>query len=139
MEGDNVFVELAKVRSAEAALQEEIATPGNESEGQLTVDVYQDGDDIVVESAIAGVRENDIDVHIANDAVTIRGKREKKHEVKTKDYFYQECFWGQFSRTVILPAEVDPEKSTATLKNGILVVRMPCFAKAKSKKLKVKE
>ena len=139
MEEDNVFVELAKAKAktATAIAEEEAAMIGDE--GRLTVDVFQDGDDIVVQSAIAGVKESDIDVHITSDSVTIKGKRGRSHEVKEKDYYYQECFWGSFSRTVILPEDVDPEKAAATMKSGVLTIRMPRMSRQKTKKLKVKE
>lgn len=144
MEGtnENIFVELAKAKTQPAAplaIKEGVAPAfGDEADGQLTVDVYQDKDDIIVQSAVAGVHEDDLDIHITNDSVTIRGKRERSQKIEEKDYFYQECFWGTFSRTVIHPAEVDPEKSVAALKNGVLTVRMPKLSRQRSKKLKVK-
>ena len=110
----------------------------SDSEGQLTVDVYQTSTEIVVESAIAGVKAEDIDINVANDSVTIRGSRHRDKEVKEQDYFYQECYWGRFSRSVILPQEVDPEEATVSFRNGILTVRLPKRDKQKSKKLKVK-
>jgi HSP20 family protein len=110
----------------------------NETEGQLTVDVYQTPSDIVVESAIAGVKPDDIDVNVTNDSITIKGERRREKAVKDEDYFYQECYWGKFSRSVILPQEVDPEAAEVTFKNGILTVRLPKLNRKKSKKLKVK-
>ncbi len=141
---DNMFVELAKAKSSPVPLK--IETEGDpaefdaedEGEGQLTVDVFQDKEDIVVQSTVAGVNEEDLEVNITNESVTIRGKRERMDRIEDKDYFYQECFWGRFSRSIILPTEVDPEKSTAVLKNGILTVRMPKLNRQKAKKLKVK-
>jgi len=139
-----MFVELAKAKDAPAELsisEDEVDSKelSSETEGQLTVDVYQDGDDIVVESTVAGVDPDDLEVNITTDAVTIRGQRERGSEVKEKDFYYQECFWGRFSRTVILPHEVDPEDSAATLtNNGVLTIRMPRLKKNKAKKLKVK-
>lgn len=136
----DIFAELAKVRSEPAPLirnSKNVKTP-DEGEGTLTVDVYQDGDYIIVQSTVAGVKDEDLEVNITNESVTIRGTRERKEETKEKDYFYQELFWGTFSRSIILPQEVDPENSTATLKNGVLTVRMPKADRNKSKKLKVK-
>lgn len=109
-----------------------------EGEGQLTIDVYQNPDEIIVESTIAGVKPEDLDVSITNEAVTIRGKREKQETVKDEDYFYQECYWGKFSRSIILPQEIDADKAVASLKNGILTIRLPKLNRQKSKKLKVK-
>ncbi len=109
-----------------------------ETEGQLTIDVYQTPEDIVVESAIAGVKPEDIDIDVSPDSVTVRGERRREHHVKEDDYFYQECYWGRFSRSVILPQEVDPEKASVNFKNGILTVRMPKMNRHKARKLKVK-
>ncbi len=109
-----------------------------EPEGQLTLDVYQTPDEIVVESAIAGVKPEDIDIDVSADSITIRGERRKEHKAKTEDYFYQECYWGRFSRSVILPQEVDPESASVNFKNGVLSVRLPKVNRKKSRKLKVR-
>jgi HSP20 family molecular chaperone IbpA len=107
-------------------------------EGQLTIDVYQTANDIVVESAIAGVRAEDIDIDVSNDSVSIRGERHREKEVSDEDYFYQECYWGRFSRSVILPQEIDPEAATVSFKNGILTVRLPKLNRRRTKKLQVR-
>jgi len=109
-----------------------------EGEGQLTIDVYQNPDEIIVESTIAGVKPEDLDIAITNEAVTIKGKREKTQTVKDEDYFYQECYWGKFSRSIILPQEIDSEKAAASLKNGILLIKLPKLNRQKTKKLKIK-
>jgi len=106
-------------------------------EGQLTVDVYQTDQDIVIKSTIAGVKPEDIDISINNDMVTIRGRRTKDEEVKTENYFYQELYWGMFSRSIILPVEVDADKAKATIKNGILTIKLPKSEKTKIKKINV--
>ncbi len=93
--------------------------------GQLAVDVYQTKEDIVIKSTIAGVRPEDIDISVNNDMITIRGKREKDHEVSNEDYFYRECYWGGFSRSVILPCDVKVDKIKATIANGVLTVMLP--------------
>jgi HSP20 family protein len=108
-----------------------------EPEGQLTVDVYQTANDIVVESAIAGVRPEDIDIQVTADSVSIRGSRHREKEADNEDYLYQECYWGRFARSIILPQEVDPDGANVTFKNGILTIRLPKVNKKKSKKLKV--
>ena len=109
-----------------------------EGEGQLTIDVYQTPDEIVIESTIAGVKPEDLDISITNEAVVIHGKREKTETIKDEDYFYQECYWGKFSRSIILPQEVDADKAVASLKNGILLIKLPKLNREKTKKLKVK-
>ncbi len=109
----------------------------SEYEGQLTIDMYQTKDNVIIKSTIAGVRPEDIDVTIANDMVTIRGERKRDFEASSEDYFYQECYWGSFSRSVVLPVDVDIENVSADLKDGILTVVLPKAAKAKAKKVKV--
>lgn len=109
-----------------------------ESEGQLTIDVYQTPNDIVIKSTIAGINPEDLDISISNDMVTIKGKREKDEEVKSEDYYYQECYWGAFSRSVILPVDIEADKAEATMKNGILTIRLPKIEKVKTRKIKVK-
>jgi HSP20 family protein len=123
--------------------EEVAATPQNqedwlsEYEGQLTIDMYQTKDNVVIKSTIAGVKGDDIDVTIANDMVTIRGERKRDFEASSEDYFYQECYWGSFSRSVVLPVDVDIENVSADLKDGILTVILPKAAKAKAKKIRV--
>lgn len=107
-------------------------------EGQLTIDVYQTPQEIVIESAVAGVKPDDIDINVTNDSITIRGERRREHRVEDEDYFYQECYWGKFSRSVILPQEVDPDSATVSFKNGILTVHLPKLNRKKTKKLKIK-
>lgn len=108
------------------------------SEGQLTIDVYQTENDIVIKSTIAGVRPEDLDVNINNDMVTVRGERVQGEEVDPEDYYYQECYWGPFSRSVILPVEIISEKAEATMKNGILTVRLPKADVTKTRKIQVR-
>ncbi len=109
-----------------------------EPEGQLTIDVYQTPLEIVIESAIAGVEEEDLDVNVSTDSVTIRGQRRHHREVSDEDYLYQECYWGRFSRSIILPQEIDPDNAEVTFKNGILTVHLPKLNRKKTKKLKIK-
>ena len=91
-----------------------------------------------MESPIAGVKPDELDVSITNESVTIKGKREKERRIRDEDYFYQECYWGKFSRSIILPQEVDAEKSEAVIKNGVLIIRMPKLNRQRSKKLHIK-
>ena len=109
-----------------------------DSEGQLTVDVYQTPADIIIKSIVGGAKPEDIDVTIANDMITIKGRRENPDDIKKEDYYYQECFWGAFSRSIILPVDVEADKAEATMKNGILKVILPKAEKIKTKKIQVK-
>ncbi|HEY4479037.1 MAG TPA: Hsp20/alpha crystallin family protein [Candidatus Paceibacterota bacterium] len=108
------------------------------AEGQLTVDVHQTSNDIIVKAMVAGVLPEDLDVSITRDMVTIKGKREESHEIKDDDYFYKELYWGTFSRTIMLPQEVDVEEAEATENHGLLTIRLPKINKERQAKLKVK-
>jgi len=105
-------------------------------EGQLVIDVYETDNEIVIESAIAGVNPQELDISIENDIVVIKGIRKNPLENEEKKYFYQECYWGPFSREIILPREIDAGKAEAKIKNGILIIKMPKIEKEK-KKLKI--
>jgi len=108
-------------------------------EGQLSVDVYQTSDEIVIKSAVAGVSPEDLDISITNDMITIRGQRQQEEDVAAENYFYQECYWGSFSRSIILPMEVKAESAEASFKNGILTIRLPKAKKSKKISIKVVE
>lgn len=107
-------------------------------EGQLNIDMYQTKDNVIIKSTIAGVRPEDIDITVANDMVSIKGARKKEENIAQEDYFYQECYWGNFSRSVIVPVDIESEEIEADLKDGILTIIIPKAAKAKTKKVKVK-
>jgi HSP20 family protein len=129
----------AHVHSADEELRGADATElGDERDGQLAIDVYEKGHAIVVEAPIAGVNSDDIDIHITNESLTIRGKRHREHTVKDKDYLFQECYWGRFSRSLILPEEIDADRAEATIKNGVLRVTMPKLHSLTGKKVRVK-
>lgn len=131
--------ESKKPTSAEAGDENEEWLADNYEEGQLAIDVYQNSDNIVVKSTIAGVKPEDIDISVNNDMLTIRGKREMKEEITEDDYFYQECYWGGFSRSIILPMEVQTDKIDAILENGVLTVILPKAKSSKQVSIKVKE
>jgi len=109
-----------------------------EGEGQLTVDVYQTPSDIVIKTMVAGVRPEDLDVAITRDMVTIRGKREEERNVASDDYFHKELYWGSFSRTILLPQEVEIEEAEAIEKHGLLIIKLPKVDKDRQARLKVK-
>lgn len=107
-------------------------------EGQLIVDVYQTNEHIIVRSTVAGVEPKDIDISLNNDILTIRGSRKPDINFQENNYYYREIFWGNFSRTIILPVEVDPEKTEASLKNGILTIKLPKKFEERYKKIQIK-
>jgi len=110
----------------------------SEKDGELTVDVYQTPEMIVVKSMIAGVRPDDLDVSITRDMITIRGKREEERVVNDEDYYARELYWGSFSRTISLPEEIDVDESEAIEKHGLLILKLPKLDKKKQSRLKVK-
>ena len=111
--------------------------PAEQAEGSLTVDVYHDAGDVVIQSTIAGATAADIDISILNDMVTIKGARAPESRIHSADYYYQELYWGPFSRSIILPTAVDPDGAKASMKNGILTIRLPTLEKSQTKKLTI--
>jgi len=135
VEYDDIEPEAVPVGSATTQKDEEWM---NDYEGALNIDMYQTKDNVIIKSTIAGVRPDDIDITVANDMVTIKGSRSREEKITQDDYFYQECYWGSFSRSAIVPVDIDSEEIEADLKDGILTVIIPKAAKAKTKKVKVK-
>lgn len=116
------------------AAQDESWLSGDE--GRLAVDVYETDGEIIIKSPIAGVRTEDLEVFVHNDMLTVRGNRTVNDEPAAKP-LVRECHWGSFSRSVILPTEIDVDHIGATLKDGVLTVRLPKIER--SRKISVKE
>lgn len=114
------------------------STPAPEESGELGVDVYQTTDAIVVKAFIAGVQPGSLDISLSREMLTITGTRTDEREVEEDDYYQRELFWGSFSRTILLPEEVDVDLAEASEKHGILMIRLPKINKKKQTKLKVK-
>lgn len=137
--------------SSEEELVEEIELPakGSKKNGngwmeeeneelELTVDVYQTSTDIIVQTMVAGVKPEDLDLTIARDMITIKGKREENRNIDEENYFIKELYWGKFSRTILLPQEVEPEEVEATEKHGLLTIKIQKVDKEKKNTIKVK-
>lgn len=107
-------------------------------EGELSVDVYQTASEIIIEAMVAGVKPEDLHLSITRDMVTIKGRRDGNTQVNHDDYFYKELYWGTFTRTILLPHEVEIEEAEAVEKHGLLIIRLPKVDKARQTKLKVK-
>lgn len=97
----------------------------HDPEGQLSVDVFETEQTVVITAPIAGVKPKDLEVYVSQDLITIRGKREDCVGQKDRTYLYQECHWGRFSRSIILPVHVSNERAEAVLKNGVLTITLP--------------
>lgn len=106
-------------------------------EAQLSCDVFEDDANIIIKSTVAGVRPEDLEISISNDLLTIRGFREEDDQVADENYYCRECYWGAFSRSIVLPREVDQKKIDATLKNGVLTIKL--VKKYKTSSIKVKQ
>jgi len=94
------------------------------SEGQLSIDVYHTDKQIVIQSTIAGAQPEDLKISLHHDLLTIHGTRKQPQMVDEDQYLYRECYWGPFSRSIILPAEVDSRKVEAIIENGVLTVTL---------------
>ncbi len=123
-------------RHAHLKVQEEEREP--ETTGELAVDVYQTPDHIVIKALMAGVQPQTIDISLTREMLTISGNREDEREVEEDNYFQRELYWGSFSRTILLPEEVDVDMAEASEKHGILMIRLPKINKKRQTKLKVR-
>ena len=133
--GEDRILHPTAADSGEAEPQSSL--PEAVEEGQLTVDIYDDGVNIVIQSTVAGVKPEDIDIALQDDTLTVRGSRKRSQEVNEENFYYKELYWGSFSRSIILPEEVDFQRAEASLKNGILTIKLPKNARGE-KKLRVK-
>lgn len=108
------------------------------SEGQLPVDVFQTPSDIVIRAFVAGVPANELNISISRDMVEISGARMEHEQVSDHDFFSRELFWGSFTRSILLPQEIDVDSAAATSRDGLLTIVLPKLDKARQTKLKVK-
>ncbi len=109
-----------------------------EAVGELTVDVYQTNEDIVIQAMVAGVPSDDLTVSATREMVTIKGKRSAPSGIAQENYFYQELYWGSFSRTILLPAEIEVEEVEATERRGLLTIKLPKIDKTRTQNVKIK-
>ena len=107
-------------------------------EGELALDVYQTGSHVIVKTMIPGVKREDVDISLSRDILTIKGDRKEENEVSDQDYFHKELYWGSFSRSIVLPHEVDIERAEASENQGLLTIRLPKIDKERQTKLRVK-
>ena len=96
-----------------------------EQEGELVVDVFETNADFVVSAAIAGIQIKDIDISLEKDMMVIKGNRTDPCDHPDKKYFYQECYWGPFSRKIILPENIDIDQADAQMDKGVLTIKIP--------------
>ncbi len=118
--------------------QEDESWVNNSRDGELTVDVFETQHHIIVKAIVAGVQKDDLEISVSRDMLTIRGSREETNEIEDGNYFHKELFWGSFSRTILLPQEVDIDKSEATEVQGMLTLKLPKVDKTRQAKIKVR-
>jgi len=135
-EDEEQGLELNNLQGAGKSFMEEVEQENEE--GQLTVDVYQNPNEIIIQAIVAGVKPEDLDISITQDMVTLRGKREDGRRIERENFFYQELYWGSFTRSILLPQEIDPDEAEAVLKNGLLTVKLPKLDKERVQKVKIK-
>jgi HSP20 family protein len=111
---------------------EEEAVPG-----QLAVDVYETKEKLVVKGRVAGVNKSDLDVSISDNTLSIRGTLSAGNEDDVENYFVQECYWGEFSRSLALPVPVKEDEVEAILKDGVLTIRFTKLKQDTVKKIQV--
>lgn len=105
--------------------------PSNEAEplkkevGQLSVDIYRTAKELVILAPIAGVNKDDVKISITDDVLVIKGERPSHENVPEENYYTQECFWGNFSRAIVLPEEADTKNISASFENNVLEIRIP--------------
>lgn len=131
-EDDELIEEIEIKKPVKAKVYEE------DEVGELSVDVYETAKEIIIESMIAGVKPEDLQISTTHDTITIAGKREANTHIKEDQYLIQELFWGSFSRTVQLPADIAVDEAEAVEKHGLLIIRLPKIDKDRNIKVKVK-
>lgn len=118
--------------------QEESWEEGEEDfPGQLAVDVYETEKDLVIKARTAGVNKEDLDVSISDGILTISGTLSSGDDSAATNWHIQECYWGEFSRTVALPVQVKEEEARAALKDGVLTISFEKVQQEKAKKIQV--
>lgn len=123
--------------AAPSVAEDEWAEDEADVPGQLAVDVYETKTKLVVKARTAGVNKNDLDVSISDNQLTIRGTLSAGTEDGVENYFLQECYWGEFSRTIALPVPVKEEEIEAVLKDGVLTISFGKVQQDTVKKIQV--
>lgn len=109
-------------------------------EGQLAIDVYHDAENLYIKAIIGGLRPEDVELHLNNDMITIKGRRvQPDKSISAENYFIQECYWGGFSRSIILPVDIQNDRVEAITENGILFITLPKSKRPKNTRIPIKE
>ena len=129
--------------AAEASAHQPVAEEADEWNeddpvaGQLAVDVYETKEKLVVKGRVAGVNKADLDVSISDNTLTVKGTLSAGSEEDVENYFLQECYWGEFSRSLVLPVPVKEDEIEAVLKDGVLTISFNKLKQDTVKKIEV--
>jgi HSP20 family protein len=129
---------MAEKNNKNININNDLSWPNSEEEGELAIDLYETSDSLVLQAIIGAVKAKDLDISITNDMITIKGERNRDNKDIIK-FYYNECFWGKFSRSLVLPFEINADKAEAVLKNGLLTITLPKIEKTKKKTLAIEE
>jgi HSP20 family protein len=136
------FREMISLRQAMDRLFEDsfVRFPHLSGDGvrEFPIDVYQTKKDLVVKAALPGVKPEEMDITITDDAVTIKGEHAEEQETKEDDYLYRERYYGAFSRSVAIPVKVKGDKAEATFEEGVLTLTLPKAEEIKPRQIKIK-
>ncbi len=133
------FRDMARLQEEMGRLfDERLGTPAESVGWTPACDIYEDGDEVLVRAALAGVEPKDVEIRFENGVLTLKGERKMEKEERKENYHRLEMAYGSFTRSFALPATVDPEKIRAEAKHGILVIHLPKKAEAKPKSIQVK-
>lgn len=102
-----------------------------------TIDIFEEGDNIVVKAELPGMKKEDIEVNLTDNAITLSGEKKKEEKVEKKNYYRVERSYGSFTRSLSMPSEVQPDKAKAKFKDGILEIKVPKTEEAKKKTQKI--
>ncbi|HVS78842.1 MAG TPA: Hsp20/alpha crystallin family protein [Candidatus Saccharimonadales bacterium] len=144
--GDDItaaFLSEDEVQNSDANAPQPVAEDADEWDegepvaGQLAVDVYETKEKLVVKGRVAGVNKSDLDVSISDNTLTIKGTLSAGNEEDVENYFLQECYWGEFSRSLVLPVPVKEDEIAAVLKDGVLTISFEKLKQDTVKKIEV--
>ena len=102
------------------------------------MDMFEENNELVIKAELPGVRKKDLDISLKGDVLTIKAEKKEEKEVKDATHYTRERRFGRYSRYMTLPTHVDTEKVSATLKKGLLEIRLPKAEGPESKKIEVK-
>ncbi len=123
----------------ELEVRDDESTTLYEEDGELSLDVFDHKNEIVVKAFTPGVKKEDLEITLSRDSISIRGVRESSHKTQDEDFYRQELYWGSFSRSISLPEEVDIDHAEAHEDHGLLTIILPKTDKGRQQKVKIKD